>query len=239
MGICTDFHSHILPGVDDGSRSVEESLQMLQMEWDQGFTHVVATPHFYPNHDTPEKFLNRRTAAMETLRAAMAGRNDLPQVILGAEVYYFSGISESDILFKLTSGQKSYIILEMPTVPWTESMFRELETIHAKHGITPIIAHIDRYIRPFRTYGIPERLEELPVLVQANGEFFLRPTTAPMAMRLLRKERIHLLGSDCHNLSSRKPDLGRAVQIIEKTLGSSAISRLREFENLVLSPDAP
>ena len=102
-----------------------------------------------------------------------------------------------------------------------------------------IIAHIDRYIRPFRTHGIPERLEELPVLVQANGEFFLRPTTAPMAMRLLRKERIHLLGSDCHNLSSRKPDLGRAVQKIEKTLGSSAISRLREFENLVLSPDAP
>jgi protein-tyrosine phosphatase len=200
---------------------------------------VVATPHFYPNHDTPERFLNRRAAALEDLRAAMAGKEDLPQVISGAEVYYFSGISESDILFQLTSGQKSYIMLEMPTVPWTENMFRELESIHTKHGITPIIAHIDRYIRPFRTHGIPERLEELPVLVQANGEFFLHPATASLAMRLLKKDRIHLLGSDCHNLTSRKPDLGRAVQKIEKTLGSSVISRLREFENLVLSPDAP
>lgn len=239
MGIRTDFHSHILPGVDDGSRSVEESLQMLQLEWEQGFTRVVATPHFYPNHDTPERFLNRRAAALEDLRAAMAGKEDLPQVILGAEVYYFSGISESDILFQLTSGQKSYIMLEMPTVPWTENMFRELESIHTKHGITPIIAHIDRYIRPFRTHGIPERLEELPVLVQANGEFFLHPATASLAMRLLKKDRIHLLGSDCHNLTSRKPDLGRAVQKIEKTLGPSVISRLREFEDLVLSPDAP
>ena len=239
MGIRTDFHSHILPGVDDGSRSVEESLRMLQLEWEQGFTRVVATPHFYPNHDTPERFLNRRAAALEDLRAAMAGKEDLPQVISGAEVYYFSGISESDILFQLTSGQKSYIMLEMPTVPWTESMFRELESIHTKHGITPIIAHIDRYIRPFRTHGIPERLEELPVLVQANGEFFLHPATASLAMRLLKKDRIHLLGSDCHNLTSRKPDLGRAVQKIEKTLGPSVISRLREFEDLVLSPDAP
>lgn len=238
MSIRTDFHSHILPGVDDGSRSVEESLEMLRMERSQGISHVMATPHFYANHDTPDNFLRRREAAWEKLNAAMASQRELPQVSFGAEVYYFPGISDSDALFQLTSGQKSFIMLEMPIAPWTESMFREIEAIYVKHGITPIIAHIDRYIRPFRTYGIPDRLAELPVLVQANGNFFLRPATAPMALRMLKENRIHLLGSDCHNTSSRKPNLGKAVQKIEIHLGPSAAERLRSFEDLVLPPDA-
>ena len=55
-----DFHSHILPGVDDGSRSVEESLEMLRAVARQGIGTVVATPPFYANHDTPERFLRRR-----------------------------------------------------------------------------------------------------------------------------------------------------------------------------------
>ena len=57
-----DFHTHVLPAMDDGSRSVEESLQMLRMEAEQGIFHVVATPHFYPQYDNPEQFLRKRTA---------------------------------------------------------------------------------------------------------------------------------------------------------------------------------
>ena len=59
MGAIIDFHSHILPGVDDGSQSVQESLAMLKMEAEQGIQHVIATPHFYPKHDSPEHFLER------------------------------------------------------------------------------------------------------------------------------------------------------------------------------------
>ena len=229
-----DFHSHILPGVDDGSRSVEESLEMLRAEARQGIGTVVATPHFYANHDTPERFLRRRAAAWETLQAAMAQEAGLPEVILGAEVYYFSGISDSDQLHRLTTGQKRYIMLEMPTVPWTQNMYQEMENIYTKHGITPIIAHIDRYISPLRHRQILNRLEDLPVLVQANSDFFLRPITAPLALRMLKEKRIHLLGSDCHNCSTRKPELGRAIEKIEKHLGASALEHLRFYEETVL-----
>ena len=229
-----DFHSHILPGVDDGSRSVEESLEMLRAEARQGIGTVVATPHFYANHDTPERFLRRRAAAWEMLQTAMAQEAGLPEVIPGAEVYYFSGISDSDQLHRLTTGQKRYIMLEMPTVPWTQNMYREMENIYTKHGITPIIAHIDRYISPLRHRQILDRLEELPVLVQANSDFFLRPMTAPLALRMLKEKRIHLLGSDCHNCSTRKPELGRAIEKIEKHLGASALEHLRFFEETVL-----
>jgi protein-tyrosine phosphatase len=229
-----DFHSHILPGVDDGSRSVEESLEMLRAEARQGIGTVVATPHFYANHDTPERFLRRRAAAWEMLQTAMAQEAGLPEVILGAEVYYFSGISDSDQLHRLTTGQKRYIMLEMPTVPWTQNMYQEMENIYTKHGITPIIAHIDRYISPLRHRQILDRLEELPVLVQANSDFFLRPMTAPLALRMLKEKRIHLLGSDCHNCSTRKPELGRAIEKIEKHLGAAAMEHLRFYEETVL-----
>ena len=62
-----DFHSHILPGIDDGSKSVEMSIKMLRREAQQGISRVVATPHFYPQTDNPERFLRRRAEAERIL----------------------------------------------------------------------------------------------------------------------------------------------------------------------------
>ena len=170
MSACADFHSHVLPRVDDGSHSVEESLAMLRMEAEQGVRHVVATPHFYASHDTPERFLKRRSEAWARLQASLVDEPDLPEITLGAEVYYFPGISNSGALSQLTIGQKPFIMIEMPMAPWTQSMYQELAGIYEKTGITPIIAHIDRYISPFRTHGILNRLEELPVLVHGHAD---------------------------------------------------------------------
>ena len=72
------------------------------------------------------------------------------------------------------------------------------------------------------------------VLVQANSSFFLHPSTASMAMQMLKNDQIHLLGSDCHNLSNRKPNLGNAVQKIERRLGVAALERIQSFEDIVL-----
>lgn len=229
-----DFHTHILPEVDDGSASVEESLSLLSMEAGQGIGRVVATPHFYAHHDKPERFLSRRLAAADRLSEAAAGRQDLPQVILGAEVYFFTGMSDSDALNHLTIGEKKYILLEMPFVSWTDHVFREMEAIYTKQGIIPIIAHVDRYISPLRTHGIPERLADLPVLVQANASFFTRASTRRMALHMLKRDQIHLLGSDCHNMTSRKPNLGDALEIIADRLGQGAIDRINGYEREIL-----
>ncbi len=230
----TDFHSHILPGVDDGSASVEESLAMLRMLSRQGVSHVVATPHFYPNYDDPEQFLRRRKDAYEALLAAMESEPDLPRITLGAEVLFFRGMSESDLLPQLTIEKKRCILIEMPPPPWSDAMYRELEAVRTKQGLTPIIAHVDRYISPFRTHGIPQRLAQLPVLVQANAGFFLRPATASMAMKLLKADQIQLLGSDCHNLTTRPPEMGAAVRRIEEKLGKGIPDRIRNYEHMIL-----
>lgn len=228
-----DFHSHILPGIDDGSADVQESIAMLRMEAEQGITHVIATPHFYAHSDSPGHFLEKRKKAEMLLREEMTKQDGLPQVSIGAEVYFFPGISDSDIISQLTIHGESYILLEMPQSPWTDRMYREMADIRNKQGITPIIAHVDRYISPFRTHHIPERLEELPVLVQANASFFLHRSTRSMAMRMLRKGQIHLLGSDCHSITVRPPNLGKAIQRIERQLGKDALVQIASYQREV------
>lgn len=230
----TDFHSHILPGMDDGSRSVEESLGMLRMEARQGIQRIVATPHFYPHQNSPAEFLERRAESARMLQEALAQEPPLPQIYLGAEVYFFQGISDCEQLRELTIEKNSYILIEMPMPPWSDRMYRELQDIHYKQGLNPIVAHVDRYIRPFKTYDIPSRLAELPVLVQANASFFRDRFTRSMAMRMLRQGQIHLLGSDCHNLTTRVPNLDQAVQLIEKQLGKEALQWIRSNSDEVL-----
>lgn len=229
-----DFHSHILPAVDDGSGAVEESLAMLEMQARQGIRTVVATPHFNARYDSPEAFLQRRRQAWENLRAAMKEEH-LPQVILGAEVAFFRGMSHSEFLPCLTIGGGKAILIEMPPAPWPEEFYRELEEIWELRRILPVIAHIDRYIAPWRTFGIPERLAGMQVAVQANGTFFLERRTWPMAMRMLKNGRIQLLGSDCHNTTDRRPNLGPALARIRQRLGDDAVERIRNYGRLILS----
>ena len=230
MSRIIDFHSHILPGIDDGSASLKESIAMLKMAAAQGIEHVVATPHFYPQYDTPERFLTRRNEAEARLRERMERYPGLPKLTVGAEVYFFSGIQYTDVLAGLTIGKNNCILIEMPDSPWSDSMYRELEQIQVRRGLIPVIAHVDRYIRPFHTHGIPKRLEELPVLVQANASFFLRNSTRRMALQMLRRDQIHLLGSDCHNMTTRPPNLSEAVQVIGQHLGAGALRRIASYQ---------
>lgn len=229
-----DFHSHILPQIDDGSDSVEMSLAMLRKEAAQGITRVAATPHFYAWHDNPERFLKRRAMAAEQLREGMAGEKDLPEIILGAEVAYYAGMSGSKELRSLCLGDSSYIMVELPTPPWTESIYEELQAIRDRQGLIPVLAHIDRYLEPFKIKRLMRKLDGLPVLVQANASFFLQRSTVRTGLRLLQAGSIHLLGSDCHNLSSRPPQLGKAILEIERKLGREAIEWVVEHQEQIL-----
>ena len=235
MSSVVDFHTHVLPRIDDGSASVEESLALLRMEAEQGVRRVVATPHFYAQVDMPKLFLERRAAAVSRLREAMKAFPELPRLSVGAEVHYFSGIGDADILPELAIDNGRYVMIEMPMTAWTEKMYRELEKIHERFGLIPILAHVDRYIGPLQTYGIPERLMELPVIVQVNASFFQRFSTKHMALRMLERGQIHLLGSDCHNLKDRPVNIKQTVDLIEKKLGREAIVRINDCERWVLS----
>lgn len=229
-----DFHSHILPQLDDGSCSVEQSLEMLHMSAQQGVREVILTPHFYPQNTTPERFLEKRRRSLEKLLARITPDRKLPAMRTGAEVYFYPQMSHSDALRDLVIEGTDCVLVEMPMGPWTPKMYRELENIRSNLGLTPIVAHVDRYLGRFRDHGIPERLADLPVLVQANASFFLR---GGKGMKMLRERQIHLLGSDCHNTVDRPPNLGDAVKRIERKLGADGIAWIAEQERLILGTD--
>ncbi len=231
----TDFHSHILPGIDDGSPDVKTSVVMMQMEAAQGISRVVATPHFYSDCDHPEAFLNRRDQSEQILRREAGRFPGLPELSVGAEVSYFRGMSESDALPLLAVRNSRCILIEMPPAPWPEEAFRELEAIQKRQDLIPVIAHVERYIQPLWPGQLLKRLAELPVLIQANTHFFCSRRTGPLAMRLLKADQIHLLGSDCHNLSTRKPDLGDAVIRIDQKLGRETLQRIGRYEEYALN----
>ena len=224
-----DFHTHILPGIDDGSSNVAESVSMLRMEGEQGIKCVIATPHFYPQHDSPDRFLQRRDAAFAELRRKTAGLAGFPQIILGAEVHFFRGMSQSDQLDRLTIGGKRCILIEMPAISWTDEMYE----IYTQRGIVPIIAHVERYITPFNQGKVMRRLEDLPVAVQANANFFVKRSTARVAARLLKEDRIHLLGSDCHSTRRRTPNMQMAIEKIQKKLGHAPLEELARWEKRI------
>ena len=236
MLIISDFHSHILPHMDDGSKSVEESVALLELEAAQGVQHVLLTPHFYAHHESPAEFLARRHEAESLLMHAISGRNDIPHLTIGAEVAYYLGMSQSEELPLLAIRGTDCILIEMPPAPWPKSVWRELYAIREEHGLTPIIAHVDRYIRPLRTYGIPKRLEESGMLVQANANFFIRRETERFALRMLKAGQIHLIGSDCHNLETRRPNLQTAAEKIQRKLGLKALERISAVEHSILNP---
>ena len=222
-----DFHSHILPNVDDGPDSLSESLTMLHRSFRQGVDLIVATSHFYASEEYPRDFIRRRNQAFLRLQNAMLmGPETYPEIIPGAEVLYFPGISDAEGIGLLTIGASKCILIEPPMAPWSELMLDEIAQLGRNLGCTPVIAHVDRFMLMLRDDTLMKRVRQRDMMVQVNAEYFLDPKTVKAAVRNLKKGYIQLIGSDCHNLYSRSPNLGLAREQA-KAYGVEA-----EFEEL-------
>ena len=211
-----DFHSHILPKMDDGSRNVEESIAMLESLAKQGIDTVVATPHFYANDESVSDFIIRRNSSFEKLKVSLTSQ--MPEILLGAEIKYYEGISHLENLDKLCVQNSNLLLLEMPFKRWTEYLIRELVDISCSGKYVPVIAHVERYMK-FQQRDVIEYLLNEGVLFQINSSFVYEIFTKRKALGLLKNRAVHFLGSDCHNMSDRLPDIGKAYEIINKKLG--------------------
>ena len=210
-----DFHTHILPCIDDGSKSLEMSLEMLRREAEQGITAVVFTPHFYAHQNSPERFLERRNHAYDKVMAVLP--QGMPELHLGAEVQYFDGICEVEDLNRLCVDGGKNLLLEMPFMKWTRQMVQDALELQSRPEIQVTLAHIERYFQ-FAEKDMWDVLRRNGVLMQSNADFFLNWKTRHKAMKMYKAGLINLLGSDCHNLTTRAPNLGDALPYIEKCL---------------------
>lgn len=226
-----DWHSHILPGMDDGSRDTAESISLINMQVSQGVGTIIATPHYYANDETVDSFLDRRKKAFELLKTVLPA--DAPDILLGAEVRYYQGISRMADLEALTIEGSKLLLLEMPMSSWTEYMIRELIEMSGRGSIKIIIAHIDRYLN-LQKKGVLERILESGILMQVNASFFISFASKRKALSLLKEGNIHFIGSDCHNTVSRPPRLDSAFRVIEKKFGEDYLNQMNEYGYFLL-----
>lgn len=215
----------MLPGIDDGSKDVAMSLEMISRSVEQGVEGIIFTPHFYADMNSPETFLRKRDKALHELEDNLGSLPKVPVYTTGAEVHYFRGMSRSKDIERLCIGKSDYMLIEMPFRNWQPNMIDEIEEISLVLGLRVIIAHIERYFDQDKK--LVNRLLENPnLLIQCNAEFFIEKSTYSKAIRLLKTRRIDLLGSDSHNLSSRRPNLAEAVEIIEKKDKKDALGHI-------------
>ena len=189
-----DFHAHILPLADHGSRSVENSVKQLRLAAKHGITKIVATPHFEPQNETVDAFLRRRAHAVKLLLPYLTP--DMPKIYLGAEVLLCSGMHAMPKLDKLTVAGTNVILLERPFFRLDREIALAINRI-AEQGYTVLLAHIDRY-DPEETRSILYPNVYAQLNSRAMRSIFARKRFLPF----LRDRKVAAFGSDLHGTPS-------------------------------------
>ena len=216
-----DMHTHILPKIDDGSKSAEQTAMMLEEMHKQGVGTIVATPHFDMRRESVDDFLKRRQKSVELLADSGV---DTSCIRLGAEVLYCGvGLNHLENVEKLCIEGTRCILVEPINNKWGTTFKADMLRLVDELNIYPIIAHIERYATRSNIKLLCD-LEEEGVFAQSNAEFFISRRTRGRAFRMLKKDIIQFLGSDCHNMSSRQPNLGMAIDLISSKFGESYVS---------------
>lgn len=220
-----DLHSHIIFGVDDGPKTIEESLSLLEEAYRQGVRTVVATSHRRKGlFETPEELIWENFQQVKALQESR-----LPQLTLlyGAELYY-----TSDILEKLESrrvptlnGSRFALIEFSGNTPW-KAIHLALQKLLLQ-GITPLVAHIERYEALAFEGKRVEELIRMGCYMQVNSLSVLKPKLfgdsakqyKKRAQYFLENNLVHIIASDMHNLDKRRPYMAEAYQHTKKTYG--------------------
>ncbi|HUX47140.1 MAG TPA: CpsB/CapC family capsule biosynthesis tyrosine phosphatase, partial [Desulfosporosinus sp.] len=216
-----DIHSHILPGLDHGSKNMEETLGIVRQLHEAGFKTLIATPHVLEGADFlhPKEILT----STERVRQAVTEAGIPVEILPGAENYIFPDIAKWVRAGKLlTLGNTGkYILVEFPLLEiprYTDQVFFELQVL----GITPVLAHPERYRGLFQE---PERLLDWVkrgILFQLDLRSFsvrFGPQPKQLAETMLSSDLIHFVGSDAHRVSRSESIDREALQYIRQNLG--------------------
>lgn len=226
----TDFNTHILPRIDDGSSSLRVSLQMLAEESKQGVDRIVLTPHFNPKNESAERFLRRRDSAVEFLRTVYDPASH-PTVHVGTELVYSGPVTSASMLDDLCIVGTNVLLLEMPYRIWRESVIEDL-TYMVSLGIVPVIAHYDRYVQDREVF---EYLQGEGVVFQFGAAHFSSGLFKNRkALRSVRSGEAGVLGSGCCNMTNRPPDMAGAIELIRNRLGQEALYELEDRADRLL-----
>lgn len=226
------MHSHVLPGVDDGANSVATSLEMLRESWRQGVETVIATSHCYVKKESDiNKFIKKRNESYNILMDAIQKQKDeFPDIRLGCEVHLERDISKYEALEKLCISGTNYILIEMPYMHWNTYLYDALYYMTLR-GLRPIMAHIERFYNHVNDFS---NLTDLDLIYQINAESFLNPNIKKTIPYFFKNRMVHLIGSDMHNMDTRRPRILEAYQKIEYLYGCECVDYLIKNSRMIL-----
>ena len=230
-----DLHSHVLPQFDDGSPDVDTSAVMLRREAEQGVDVVCATSHYYAHREGIDTFCERRAEAMERLSSVLTA--ELPRVLPAAEVAYFPHMEEQDLMPLCIQGTRT-LMLEMPFADWTGLQLETVEALVLDCRYDVVLVHPERFCFSKSNRHKLEKLAELPIGLQVNAGSLLRWGTRRLALDLLQMAQYPLLGSDCHNLTSRPPNLKEGRKVVMQKLGEAFLKKIDRYGEWITTPAA-
>ena len=230
-----DFHSHILPSIDDGSQNIHESVEMLRVMAQQDVSCIIATPHFYPHRIGLTEFINNRERAYNEISSCKL--EGIPFIKCGAEVAFFNGIGKSEHVDNLCIENTKLLLLEMPFRNWTFQDLVEIDRLNEK-GIIPILAHVERYYSLQHNLDVFRAIIQLPLYIQLNAEAFSSFKMRRIAFKIIDYGSPILLGSDCHNLRERYPNLSEGRKALQKKYGKLFLHEMDALGEILLSTDS-
>ena len=231
-----DFHSHILPGIDDGSKDEAQSYAMLLEGKKHGVKQIVVTPHFYPDEPSVKEFVERRQKSRDKLELYIRNKEqqDLPHIIHGAEVLLGVDTADLEDLRLVGIQGTDYILIELPYAPWKEWVYESVEKIKVTRGLIPVIAHVERYV-PFQKdlESIHRMMNIKGVLGQVNTRSILDRKTRGLSLQLIGNSMVHVIGSDAHRVRHLE-GLDDAYNYIVKKYGIEKLEGLHEQGRMIL-----
>lgn len=223
-----DIHTHIVPGVDDGAESLEESLEMISQMREQGVLNIVATPH-YPDGKT-EKIKD----AFDMLKMSVEDKYPDMKLYLGNELLNGPGVIEAlKNKTALTIAGTKYILVEFLPSDSQRKIYSALRE-YILEGYIPIVAHVERYEALHKNYDILDEIINMGAYIQMNTESLVGgmfDRRAAYCRKLLENGYIHFLGSDCHGAEKRKPLMKHAIEKLKPGFVNSKLAEKILFEN--------
>ena len=213
-----DIHCHILPGVDDGSRSMEQTLSMLEMAYEQGVRRIIATPHFHIGKVQVTK--EKAEEALRNLSGLLKKQFPDISIYMGSEIYYYSdAIRDLKERRAMTMAGSRYVM-------WEFSPDEQYDIIESSvydavsNGYVPIIAHAERYLCITDRPELVEQLVMEGAYIQINAGSVAgqmgRSVQKFIIKKLLKKHLVHFVASDAHSDGRRAPRFDEAVRILMK-----------------------
>ena len=212
-----DMHSHILPGIDDGSQSIEESIKMIKEAKEAGFTEIISTSHYIEESYNFSK--QERERIIKNINEELERENIDIKIYNGAEAYISTNLTELIQKEELpTINESKYLLMELPMhsqILYLDNIIYNLKT----NGITPIIAHPERYSYVQKNPKILQDFANKGVLFQANyGSIIGRygKDAEKTVKKLLKNNMIHFLGTDTHRSGSVYTQMDKILKKLDR-----------------------